>query len=234
MRGAVSKTTMLNFFNRGDLYREGAYCDYTMCYNSTAKHIIAANAAIYDVDVFLHCWNTDLERDMVGLYKPKAYLFEDNTAYADEITSLCGSGEEDFAGISQALTMKKSIEIKEQYERDNGISYDIVILYRYDVMLQKDIDLSTYDLDGRVYVNAHPGANGDFHFVMNNQLSSEFKYLYDSLGKGNPHKAHHWIQNYVVAIMGKTLQMDSIIPGQHQEVVRKLYLSPSYWENCRS
>jgi hypothetical protein len=46
--------------------------------------------------------------------------------------------------------------------------------------------------------------------------------LYDSVEIGNPHVMHYWIQNYVVSFMKKKLKMDSIVPGTHQECIRKI------------
>jgi len=220
MRGAVGKHTG-DFFVKGSLYNNGKYINYIQCYNSIVKHIIDTNKDSYEIDIFQHCWNKDLENELVELYKPKAYLFEDNNIYSDEISSLC-STETDFGGISQALTIKKSLEIKEYYEQINNIQYDIVILYRYDILLWKDINLKEYDPE-KIYVNAHPDSNGDFHFIMNNQNATMFKYLYDSLKYNNPHYLHHWIKRYVNVFMGKNLYMDSILPGVHQEVYRKIH-----------
>ena len=114
MRGAVGKQTA-EFQTKGSLYNGGEYINYRQCYNSIVRHIIEPNKDSYEIDIFQHCWNTDLESELVGLYKPKAYIFEDNNKYADEISKFCIK-EKDFGGISQALTMKKSIEIKEEYE----------------------------------------------------------------------------------------------------------------------
>ena len=219
MRGAVGKYTG-DFIVKGSLYKGGEYINYKQCYNSIVRHIIDINKDSYEIDIFQHCWNKDLENELVELYKPKVYCFEDNNIYADEISSLCRT-ETDFSGISQALTIKKSLEIKEYYEHINNIQYDIVILYRYDVLLWKDINLKDYDSE-KIYVNAHPDSNGDFHFIMNNQNATLFKYLYDSLKYNNPYIMHFWIKQYVNRFMGKILYMDAIQPGVDQEVFRKI------------
>jgi len=219
MRGAVGKD-LINFIYKDELYKDGQYIDYKKCYNSIVKHIFEPNRELYDIDVFQHCWNIDLENDLVSLYKPKAYLFEDNRKYHREIEEACCK-DDDFSGISQALAIKKSIEVKEEYEKKIGIQYDIVMLYRYDVLLWKDILFPSYtNLENRMYVNGD--INADFHFVMNNAMSSEFKYLYYSIPT-NPHLVHFWINNYVVNYMEKELVVDDIEPGKYQEVIRKIY-----------
>jgi hypothetical protein len=217
MRGAISKQNA--FFKQNDLYSQGEYVDYQKCYRSIFKHIVQPNA--YSFDFFLHSWNPDLEDELKKLYNPVSSSFEDNRIYNDEISSLC-QHDTDFGGISQALTIKKSIELKEKYEKENSIQYDLVIVYRYDVLLWKDINLIEYDKE-KIYVNAHCDSNGDFHFIMNQNNATQFKYLYDSIKLGNHYIMHFWIKNYVINYMKQNIYMDNIIPGFHQEVIRKIY-----------
>jgi hypothetical protein len=220
MRGAISKD--IHFLNSGDLYKESKYIDYVKCYDSIVKHIIQPNENDYEFSTFCHCWNVELEEELTKLYNPCKKVFEDNTSYNDEISSLCKTPI-DFGGISQALTIKKAIELKEQYEFENCLEYDIVILYRYDVLLWKDIILSNYlYLDKNIYVNGHVDSNGDFRFIMNNNNSNLFKNLYDSIKLGNEHRVHHWIKNYVINYLKIELIMDDITPGVYQEVLRKM------------
>ena len=143
-------------------------------------------------------------------------------------------------GISQSLSMQKVINIKEQYEEKHNFKYDIVILYRYDVLLWKPIILDNYRLtDNNIFVNAHLRCNGDFHFIMKNNNSFIFKELFDSVIKGNNHKVHYWIKNFILNFCKKKLIMDDIIPGRHQEVIRKInefsikrgYLSKKMYDN---
>ena len=114
-------------------------------------------------------------------------------------------------------------ELKEDYEKENNMKYDIVILYRYDVLLWKDMNLKQYTgLDDTIYVNAHGGGNGDFHFIMNHDNSHNFKNLIYSIPMGNEYRMHYWIQNYILNYMKINLKMDDIKPGIHQEVLRKM------------
>lgn len=228
MRGAVSKK-IGDFTDPGSLYQNtSGYVDWVSCFNSIKRHIIEPNEGRYQIDIFAHCWNTDLEDDIVKRYKPRSHLFENNDDYKDDILSKCDGNSKNFGGVSQALTIKKVIELKEAYERENGMQYDIVILYRYDVILWKNMDLNVYtglnSASGPVYINAHPDCNGDFHFVMSNDTAHKFKHLYDSMGSasGNPHILHWCIRNYIVNFMKSIPVMDNVVPGRHQEVIRKI------------
>lgn len=171
------------------------------------------------VDTFIHSWNVDLAEELKRIYSPVSCLFENNEMYADEIKVRC-KDQRDFSGISQALSFKRVIQMKEEYERANNVYYDIVVLYRPDVLIWSDINLGHYQLSRGMFVNAHPGKNGDFHFVMSSEDANSFKGLYDSSLMGNPYKMHFWIKNYVENFMKRQLIMDGIVPGKHQEVLR--------------
>lgn len=226
IRGAVSRKCGPSPM-RGDIYAPpGGYVDYESVYRSVEKHIIQANPKTR-FDVFLHSWNKDLCANLECLYRPSASLFEDNETYADEILSRC-EGPRDFSGVSHALSIKRAIQLKEEYERTKGISYDMVVLYRPDVLIWKDMDLSLYDVSEGIFVNAHPNFGGHFHFVMSSEDASVFKGLYDSPLRGNQHKAHHWIKSFVDRFMERPMFMDDIVPSRDQEVARpdKMRASP--------
>jgi hypothetical protein len=222
MRGAVSKKNGA-FFCKNDLYSNAEYIDYNACYNSIKRHIIEPNTNNYTFDIFCQGWNIDLEKELICKYNPVKYNFENNSNYNNDILKLC-KHKTDFGGISQGLSFKKAIELKEEYEKEKNISYDIVILYRYDVLLWKNINLNDYaNLNDIIYVNAHHDCNGDFHFVMDNIKSNKFKNLIDSINFGNHYRMHFWIKNYVINYMKSSIKMDNIIPGVHQEAIRKIY-----------
>jgi hypothetical protein len=113
--------------------------------------------------------------------------------------------------------MQKSIQLME----NNQSEYDLVMIYRPDILLLKDINFKNYDPQ-KIYVNAHADSQGDFHFIMNVFNAKEFKNLYNSLDQGNAHRVHFWIKNYVNNFMHQQLLEDGIIAGCDQEVLRKL------------
>lgn len=219
LRGAVSKNKV--FCKKNDLYANENYVDYYQCSKSIFEHIVKCNQN-YDLDFFCHCWNTDLENNIKHIYNPKKSLFESNKIYNEEISNLC-ENDDDFGGISSSLSVKKSIELKEKYEFEQNFEYDVVISYRYDVLLWKDINLDDLNIsENNIYVNDHENLNGDFHFIMHNNISKKFKYLYDSILLGNKHEYHSWIKRYIIEFMNKNLISDGIKPGVHEEVLRKI------------
>ena len=229
LKGAISKkgNTHDRFYHPGEPYREGEYIDYVAVKNSIFKHIIDPNPN-YEFDFFLHGWNTDLESNLINLYNPKKILLENNNNYNDVIQSII-SKSEDFGGVSGGLSIKKSLELREIYEIESNQQYDIIIVYRYDVLLWKDMILDNYNVNDYMYVNAWKGdLSADFHFVMSHDNAYKFKYLYDSIVLyNNVHGFHKWIKNYIVNILKCNLKEDDIKAGQSQEVMRVIDADPS-------
>lgn len=218
IRGAVSKSSG-RFLHAGDVYNDRTkYIKYSSVYKSILKHVIQANPE-YDVDVFIHCWNEDLQDNIISLYNPVKYLFENNNKYTDEINSLC-SNPSDFGGISHSLSIRKVLELQEEYSNANKIQYDIVVLFRPDILIWKDMVFSKYDLN-YFYVDGHGGYHGDFYFIMSHARASVFKDLYLSVTY-NKHAVHFWIKNYVLNYCKFPMKDDDIQPGKHIEVFRKI------------
>lgn len=224
LKGAVGKKGGPHdrFYVKGDLYKTGEYVDYKSVRDSIYKHIIEPNPN-YHFDFFLHGWNLDLAQNLVEIYNPKLSLFEDNNIYNDVITSVI-SNPSDFGGVSGGFSLKKSLELMEIYEINKKFEYDIVIIYRYDILLWKNMILDEYNVDKFLYVNAwNQSCQADFHFVMSKDNAYKFKYLYDSVSLyDNTHGFHHWINNYVINILGLEMREDNIHAGKDQEHLRLL------------
>ena len=220
IRGAVAKKTK-RCDQVGEIYTEASdYIKYSSVYKSIMRHIVLANPD-YDVDIFIHCWNVDLKEELVSIYKPVKYLFEDNNIYADEISSHCVVPK-DFGGISHALSIRKVLELQEDYSAKNAIDYDIIILFRPDVLIWRDMIFSKYDLD-YLYTDGHENNNGDIFFVMSPEHAILFKDLYLSLKYGNKHTQHAWIKEYIIRYCNMPVQGDTLLPGKDYEVLRHIY-----------
>jgi len=219
LRGAVSKTQG-NYIHIGTLYTNPCpYVNYKITYNSIVKHIVNVNPD-YDIDFFIHCWNEDLQESLVSLYKPVSYLFEDNRKYEDEIKSKC-RGNDNYGGISHALSIKKVLELQENYSNNNKINYDIVVLFRPDILIWKDISFPKYDLNN-FYIDGSPDCCGEMYFVMSFKHSLLFKDLYLSVEAGNPYRVHLWTKLYLINYCKIPIRMDDLIPGRDCEVLRKI------------
>lgn len=219
LKGAVSiKSGVI----RGIVKDVNDYVNYSIVKNSINEYIVKPNSAEYDFDFYIHCWNTDLEKDLCELYNPLKYKFEKNETVLKPYEHY---GDHAMRQISQAYAIKSGINLIES----SGINYEQIIIYRPDVFLWKEMNLKKYD-PSKIYVNAHQRqpAGGDFHFVMNMQNANSFKNLVDSIND-NPPQVHKWIKNYVLNFMKKDLLMDEIVPPNHQEVLRKIINKKSFY-----
>jgi hypothetical protein len=184
-------------------------------HESIMKHIVSSNPGCH-FDFFIHGWGAEQAEALMALYSPTAFSFEKEEWFADVIESKVDTPEA-FSDVSSFLSLKKAVELVER----SSVLYNQVILYRNDLLLWKDIKLDTYKSDF-IYVNAHPGSDGDFHFVMNSANMSRFKWCFDWISRDNPYHVHSSIRRFVNEAMGLDLHMDQIVPGLHQELVWKL------------
>ena len=225
LKGAISKSSGKSSAPN-DVYRNGQYVNFTGGAKSINKHIIEANPDC-TFDFFLHSWHPDLTDDLISLYNPTKHLFESNSIYKDEILKLLkvsGCRQKFYGQVSMCLSFKKVTEMLQSYVEETDNEYDLVIFYRYDVLLWKDMNLSEYSPD-KLYVNGDEQGRvvGDFHFVMNYDNAIDFGIgIYNSISIENPPKDHKVIKGYVNNYTDHHLTMDSIIPGRNQEVIRKL------------
>jgi hypothetical protein len=223
LRGAVSKYNN-RFLNPGDIYQESSsYINIRAVYNSIQHHIIKVNPA-YQFDFFIQSWNPDLKTMLSDLYQPVSTIFENNQLYSEEIQSKCAPGII-FAGVSQCLGMKKGLNLVQEYEDKNNTKYDIVILYRPDVLLWKDMNLNEYDVERHIYMNGHSlgWKTGDLHFVMSSYHSRKFSTLYEWLSIDHPFIAHQTIPYFIEHELHLSLRNDSIFVLIHQDCLRNIH-----------
>lgn len=224
LRGAISKpfgklSTKYTVKNMNTY----SYVNYYATKTSIQKHIIEANPDC-TFDFFSHCWHTNIEDNIKNLYNPVQSIFEDNEDYKDIILKRLGESggsAPNYGQVSSALSMKKVTELLRDYHE----TYDMVIYYRYDVLLWKDIILKEYTPD-KIWINADERRRykGDFHFIMNYENALDFGLnLYDTFNEKTLKPIDHkYIYPYVIHILKKSLDQDNIIAGKHQEVTRKL------------
>lgn len=105
-------------------YEKGYYIPLKYAYNTYKKNLLDGN----DVDVFIHSWSGDKKNEILNLYKPKSYLFE-KIKYNNY----------------PFLSMSKTIKLKNQYEIKNNITYDFVIVIRFDLLFLKKINFNKLD-----------------------------------------------------------------------------------------
>jgi len=118
--------------------------DFNTCFEISShlykKHIIDKN----DVDIFIHSWSTGMEREVVDTYKPKKYIVEEQKVF-DIPEYIPGPEVRRHTHYSLWCSRQKSIRLKCDYERENNIKYDCVMLARFDLAWQSDLIFEDYD-----------------------------------------------------------------------------------------
>lgn len=200
-------------------YREDIndFVNFSACYKSIKKHIINYNSD-YEFDIYIHMWyqNKEMKNKIINLYRPKKHNFEENRKYKKEFDDKCisiGDRRKSFKGnVSRAYSLCQSLK----YAIAAEINYDLVISYRPDVLLWKDMDLKLYSPTAITH-----NKRGDFHYVMSIENAIKFSGLYDRLNKGH-YKSHFGLYNRFIKELKLTKKEDDIVPNKHQEVLRKL------------
>ena len=131
------------FIGNVNKWIDGEEIDYHYGY----KYIYESILKGYDVDVFIHSWSTEHQEGLKDLYKPVKSIFEPNKDF-----KLRGVvPKEDlptpysFAVKSMWYSRKKSIELVEQYQKENNVKYDLVLLTRFDIALLKKFEFEKYN-----------------------------------------------------------------------------------------
>ena len=197
-RGAMDKIRSGHYSKRiCDIYEtDSPYVPFETVQISLTKHLLNINPD-YEFDIFIHCWNEDIESKMEHLYHPKRTLYENNKDYENNIKI---NIIKNFAYTSQQLSICKSLKLMEEYAKEHNVEYDYVISYRPDGLLYKDLHLEKYENDN-VYVNSD--THEDFHFI--NMFGSK-----------------KTVPQFVQLNMKKKLVADDIKCGKDQEILRKI------------
>ncbi len=127
----------------------GGNIPFKKCYDTYKKHIIDVNNA----DIFIHSWSVDVEDELVFLYKPKKYKFQEQTQFKHKQDDVVHGKNKAYyhkqghRALSKWYSLKQSIELKKEYELEHNFKYDCVMLTRFDTLFFIDLDFSKLDLE---------------------------------------------------------------------------------------
>ena len=180
-------------------FGEGKYINYHLTKDYFDKNI---NDDLVEIDYFLHCWNTDLEKKINKLYKPKKSIFEPPLEKEQNISS------KQYSLISSHYSKKSVVKLKRKFEQSKGFIYDIVILTRFDILIKKKLDYNELKKD-KFYVvgpekhhlfgckcefcdkNHIKHSLNDLIFISNSKNIDIFSKLYDGLNGYGLNCSHH-------------------------------------------
>ena len=205
-----------------DKYGTGSKIDVSLSHKHFAKHILKANE---NVDVFMHSWSEDRKEVLLDLYNPACHYFEPQITFDFEyiVGDPKGQGGEinrwrdgKFKGLdnlrfhalfSRWYSAKKANQLRLMYEKQNDIKYDYVMITRYDLAYNVDIDFSSLNKDKfyaipplSVFSNGeiHHGIN-DLWFISNSENMTNFLEIYEWI-KNIKHFPHKYTHSHYLAL----------------------------------
>lgn len=149
-----------------------------LSYNHNSKYILNEN-----VDVFVHSWSTELEKDITHLYAPKKYLIEPQIKF--EVPEYIKADyKRAFNHLSRWYSYREVVKLKTEYETQEDFKYDFVLVQRFDLCWNTSIEFNKMLLD-KFYVG-HGGLDtskewSDRWFISNSDNADKFATMYDKL-----------------------------------------------------
>jgi hypothetical protein len=159
-----------------------------------------------DVDVFFHCWDKQFKDELISMYSPKGYIFQNQVNFGSHLDV------RRFAIKSNWYSTMRAVDIMRKYEEKYDFKYDAVLLSRFDLALQEKIVMEEEGLDmkrfyhnGTFPIHKHnpeicrttccdPSSDffevGDLLFVANSDNMFDFTRIYDSLEEGKLDSNH--------------------------------------------
>ena len=104
------------------------------------RHILDKN----DVDVFVHCWDGELENETLELYKPVKSRFEEQV-YFDIPDYVKGEDTRKNNHYSRWYSNKIVNELRQEHEQENDFKYDYVMTTRFDLAFETDVVFDNFD-----------------------------------------------------------------------------------------
>ena len=182
---------------------KGGNVDYQIAFDYYKKHILDKN----DVDVFIHTWSIKLEEELKAIYELKKSIFQKQKRFAWFDRK---NNDQKHRDYSRWYSSKKTIELKKEYEIENGFIYDWVMVSRLDLAFFTDLIFEKFDNQyfyashwndavnpevGRFKANKKNHYEGkgflDLWFFSNSEMMDKFSTLYDHRKKYDvsPHRA---------------------------------------------
>jgi hypothetical protein len=121
------------------------------CFESIKKHIIDKNI---NIKIFFHTWDINISNIeyLIECYKPEKYISEEYT--------------ENNIIYSYTSSMNKVNLLKCEYEKENNIIFDNVILCRYDLIWTTDLILN--EINNKKFTISYWGTDIDKNYNFNN------------------------------------------------------------------
>jgi len=154
------------------------FVNITVVAKMIEKHIFWPNNNSFDV--FIHSWNYGLREWIIETFQPRAAVFSPFAYFEDSLGEVGSKYGIPPAEPSRFYSMRESLNLVKQAEFANGRPYERVVVFRPDVILFVDMNMTNHSAM-EVYNNCGNEGNADFHFVMNSTVAAIFAQMYEHL-----------------------------------------------------
>jgi len=134
-------------------YHQSDYRVLKTGYDHYKKHIIDKN----DLDVFIHCWDTELESEILDLYKPKDAIIENQVVF-DIPDYVTGPDQRKQNVYSRWFSNMQANNLCMKFAKNNNIKYDFIMTTRFDLAFETDIIFNSLD-NNKFYVGNWTSVN---------------------------------------------------------------------------
>ena len=212
-----------------------AFVDYEFCAQQIFKHIINCNKDV-QFDIFIQSWSVSLEQQLIEIYKPVSTSFINDTTIAQELKNKHkGSVGSTFAEVSMCKGWEYAVNLVRDYVINTEVQYNIVIVWRIDALLWKDIKITNYNVKDKIYCTKWKWPDwsgelnrGDFHFVMNYTNFLHYYHMYSNISNTFIPFPHSTLLNYTKKHLNIILTPDNIRPGLHSGIMRNIHSRFNY------
>jgi len=202
--------------------------------NISAVHLIMEHFVLNlskPVDIFIHSWSTSARYELVNMWKPIHYHFEDNLKFKKEIYSKI-KGRPDYRVYSMAYSVAKGVELMNRNEKKRGKPYKQVVITRPDAMFPIDLNVSDFytKKNTSCMISIGKGTKNDQFLIMNSTAARIYAGVADALQynrssyNGSAWAHGGWRENYMRGngLCIKDINLKSWAPQPYRKFALKI------------
>lgn len=197
-------------------YGTGDQFDVSISHKHFVENIMNVNPDC-EIDIFMHSWTTDHEKTVKDLYKPKKSVFEDQIHFdfkyivgnpnlpmnEGSTTNGVFFGMENIRFHSLYSRWYSALianQLKNEYEKENNITYDLVMLTRYDLAYLEPFVFKSMNKEKITIIP--PISNHGIHdlfFISNKPFMNRICEMFEELKKINHFPGWHIHSHFLTA-----------------------------------
>ena len=137
----------------------------------------------YDIDVYIHSWEPKLKKELIKLYKPIKYKFEEQKIF-DIPTHVLGSHERKQSHYSRWYSQFECNNLR----NESNQKYDFIMMSRFDMAWSKNINFEDLKpgclyYPGDYLHNNHSKKIQDLFHISEDKIMDKFCDLYNKIGE---------------------------------------------------